>query len=217
MAAAIWGMRWQGQHICFNSDNMAVVAIIWLAGQQVHHCCCTSCNVSYFTVSSLSCVHVPRVLNVAADALSRDNLPLFISLVPQAPQFTIPPALVKLLITTRPDWGHPTGLGCSPPRWPGRGQFHTESGKQRYLTYIVSPSGVHTQGHAQGGTVSHQGSTAANYPGDTPKDWSRDPPTFDITMAFCLGFFFIHEVGGVYMPFVASVCSSHDHTCRYPC
>ena len=28
VAATIWGPQWSGQHICFNSDNMAVVAVL---------------------------------------------------------------------------------------------------------------------------------------------------------------------------------------------
>ena len=28
MAAALWGPQWSGKHICFHSDNMAVVAVL---------------------------------------------------------------------------------------------------------------------------------------------------------------------------------------------
>ena len=53
----------------------------------------------------LSAEHVPGVLNTAADALSRNNLPLFLSLVPQTSQVALPQALRELLLTSRPDWG----------------------------------------------------------------------------------------------------------------
>ena len=110
IAAALWGHGWQGQHICFHSDNMAVVATINSKTARVpllmHLLRCFSFYSSYFRFH-YSCVHVPGVLNAAADALSRNNLTLFSSLVPQAPQFTIPPSLFKLLIATRPDWGSP--------------------------------------------------------------------------------------------------------------
>lgn len=44
--------------------------------------------------------------NTMADALSRNNLPLFRSLHPQADQnpTAIPEALLDLLIVSRPDW-----------------------------------------------------------------------------------------------------------------
>ena len=33
MAAAVWGHQWQGCHVCFHSDNMAVVSVLvnWVA------------------------------------------------------------------------------------------------------------------------------------------------------------------------------------------
>ena len=49
--------------------------------------------------------HIPGVLNTAADALSRDNLPLFHSLVSQAQQVFPPQAVLDLVINLRPDWG----------------------------------------------------------------------------------------------------------------
>ena len=55
-----------------------------------------------------STLHIPGVLNVAADALSRNRMSLFCSLVPQTQQFLIPPALSALLLSTMPDWGSPS-------------------------------------------------------------------------------------------------------------
>ena len=50
--------------------------------------------------------HVPGNANIIADALSRNNLPLFFSLAPQVPQTQVSPALIELLVTTRrsQDW-----------------------------------------------------------------------------------------------------------------
>ena len=45
-----------------------------------------------------------RGKNVAADALSHDNLPLFHSLFPQVPWHTIPHTLALILLLQIPDW-----------------------------------------------------------------------------------------------------------------
>ncbi len=51
---------------------------------------------------------VPGVLNVATDALSRNNFQLFSSLVPQGTHQVVPSSVVDLLVRRRPDWGsHP--------------------------------------------------------------------------------------------------------------
>ena len=69
IAAAIWGGLWRGKHFCFHLENMAVVSIFTV----------------HFT--DVSCVHVPGAMNAASDALSRNKLPFFSSLVPQASPF----------------------------------------------------------------------------------------------------------------------------------
>ena len=111
IAAALWGKYWQGKHIHFHSDNMAVVAILnsrtAKTPQLMHLLRCFSFYCAYYQFHSSSS-HVPGVMNKAADAISRDNLTLFSSLVPQVTRFSTPPSLRKLLITTRPDWGSQT-------------------------------------------------------------------------------------------------------------
>ena len=108
VAAALWGGLWQGHHIRFHSDNMAVVSVLNTktskAPQLMHLLRCFSFYCAFYCFH-VSCMHVPGAMNTAADALSRNNLPLFSSLVPQARQYSIPTALVELLITSRPDWG----------------------------------------------------------------------------------------------------------------
>lgn len=47
--------------------------------------------------------HIPGNLSTAADALSRNNLPLFHSLVPQGQQAMLPQAVLDLIINVRPD------------------------------------------------------------------------------------------------------------------
>ena len=96
VSATSWGNQWAGQH---DSDNMAVVSIF------------VSRSSAYNAPTSMSRIlhclaeHVPGNANIIADALSRNNLPLFFSLAPQVPQTQVSPALIELLVTTRPDWG----------------------------------------------------------------------------------------------------------------
>ena len=49
--------------------------------------------------------HLPGTHNSAADAISRNNLTLFFSLIPQIPQVLIPQAIRDLLVEFRPNWG----------------------------------------------------------------------------------------------------------------
>ena len=58
--------------------------------------------------------HVPGVENVAADALSRDNVVTFLQVVPEAERYPtpIPEALVDLTVREQPDWTSPH---CSTP------------------------------------------------------------------------------------------------------
>lgn len=110
VAAGLWGRSWTGRHVCFHSDNMAVVAILNKRTARtptlMHLLRCFSFYAAYFRFH-FTVKHVPGLLNTAADAISRNHLSLFASLVPQAPRFTLPPALDQLLIHTRPDWGSP--------------------------------------------------------------------------------------------------------------
>lgn len=110
VAAAIWGDQWAGKHVCFHSDNMSVVAVLNSRTAKdpllMHLLRCFSFYGAYFRFH-FSAEHIPGTLNIAADAISRNNLSLFSSLAPQIPQFSIPPSLHNLLIATRPDWGSP--------------------------------------------------------------------------------------------------------------
>lgn len=110
IAAALWGKHWTSKHVCFHSDNMAVVAILASRTAKtqllVHLLRCFSFYSAHFGFH-YSAKHVPGVRNMAADALSRGKLHVFSSLVPQTPRCVIPPSLVELLITRRPDWGSP--------------------------------------------------------------------------------------------------------------
>ena len=110
IAAALWGSRWAGKHVCFHTDNMSVVAI--LSSQAARTPGLTNlmrCFLFYaaYYRFHFTAKHIPGVQNTAADALLRNRLPLFFSLVPQVQQFNIMSSILQLMITRRPDWGSP--------------------------------------------------------------------------------------------------------------
>ena len=109
VSAAVWGSQWRGNTIRARCDNAAVVAIIRsgyskdpLAMQLIRNLFFITAHYNLLIVT----VHVPGVENVAADALSRDNLSLFRSQVRHAqPDPTVIPAeLLQLLVSSRQDW-----------------------------------------------------------------------------------------------------------------
>ena len=108
IAAALWGHHWSGAGVCFRSDNMAVVSILSTRTSRhqllMHLLHCLTFYAAYFRFT-MKATHIPGTLNTAADAISRNNIPLFLSLVPHTQQFAIPQPLVDLLVTRRPDWG----------------------------------------------------------------------------------------------------------------
>ncbi len=55
---------------------------------------------------TISATHIPGTLNCIADAISRNNVARFFSLVPQAnPTPTpVPPELLRVLIHNQPNW-----------------------------------------------------------------------------------------------------------------
>ena len=107
LAAALWGPHWLGKQVLFHTDNLAVVQVVrnMNATDQL---LCNLLRCLYFYAAhyhfSFMAEHIPGVKNVAADTLSRDNLPLFHSLFPQVPQHTIPQTLAQLLLLPIPDW-----------------------------------------------------------------------------------------------------------------
>ena len=115
MASALWGPQWEGQHVECRCDNAAVVAII-RSGTSKHPLAMHLLRaLSFFAAHykfTISATHLPGILNTAADALSRNKMHLFLSLVPQAsPRPTpIPPELINLLITQTPDWTSKTWM-----------------------------------------------------------------------------------------------------------
>ncbi len=111
MAAAVWGLHWRELRVLFRSDNMAVVEILRKrTSADPHIMPLLRCFVFYAAVYhfTFTAEHIAGTHNTAADAISRNNLTLFTSLVPQVQQPPVPQAVLDLLVEQRPDWGSST-------------------------------------------------------------------------------------------------------------
>lgn len=108
-AVAVWGPHWVGRLVVCHCDNMAVVAVVNSGYSRdptlMHLLRCLFFMVAHFQLQ-IKAVHVAGVSNVAADALSRNELSRFLQAVPEAVQFPtpIPQGLVDLLVRECPDW-----------------------------------------------------------------------------------------------------------------
>ena len=114
VASAIWGRSWRLSRVCFHTDNMAVVAML-----QNQTACETvarhllRCLYFYSAIYQFQHLgeHVPGVLNVAADALSRNHMSIFSSLIPHARPTTNPTAVSTLLMANELDCGSSDWIG----------------------------------------------------------------------------------------------------------
>ena len=117
MVVVLWGLYWAGKNVRCLCDNTAVVAAVnkrsardpTLAGLLR-----TLAFVAALLDISVSAQHLPGVQNTSADAISRDNLPLFRSLNPQAAPIPaiIPLELRELVFNRSPQWMSPPGCSC---------------------------------------------------------------------------------------------------------
>ena len=112
LALAVWGQQWASQHVQIHSDNMAVVEIVRAKSSRdrkvMHLLRCMHFFMARHDIR-LTAVHVPGVSNSRADALSRNNVPLFMQITPQArrSQTTIPENLWALVVESEVDWLSP--------------------------------------------------------------------------------------------------------------
>ena len=102
LAASLWGPYWHREGVCFRSDNMAVVDV--LCSRTAHDPLLMHLYAAIYQFD-FRAEHLPGSHNLAADALSRNNLTLFSSLVPQMQQVAIPQPAQDLLVETTPNWG----------------------------------------------------------------------------------------------------------------
>ena len=109
VAAALWGTDWTGEVVKVRCDNAAVVACINKESskeREVMHLLRCLVFIAARYQFQLHAIHLLGTENRAADALSRDQLTVFRSMVPQAAKelAVIPPELLDLLLVTKPDW-----------------------------------------------------------------------------------------------------------------
>ena len=113
VACVVWGRSWQGHVVHVHSDNTAVVSVINSGyskdSQMMHLTRCLFFILAAWDISLYAC-HIPGVLNTVADAISRDNVPLLFSKVPNADRRStpVPAHLIELLLTQQPDWTLPS-------------------------------------------------------------------------------------------------------------
>ena len=109
LAGLVWGQAWHGCTIRCNCDNEAVVQVInsrYARDPLLAHmlrCLFFICARYRFTLVAM---HIPGKKNVAADAISPNNLPLFYSQVPEAAgsPTPIPSLAVLVLACSQVDW-----------------------------------------------------------------------------------------------------------------
>ena len=112
VAAALWGHNWRGKVVEYVSDNATVVAVLnsgYAKDKSLMHLLrglffkATSLNFGYCAT------HIPGRLNIAANAISRNNLTLLSEVRPSinpAPS-VIPQTLIQLVAPGSPDWISP--------------------------------------------------------------------------------------------------------------
>jgi len=109
IAAALWGSKWKGKTVGALCHNSAIVAIINQGSSRdqdiMHLRRCLAFLEAKFEFH-ICTSHIKVGDNTCADALSRNNLPLFTSLHTQASQrpTAIPEPLLNLLIVSGPNW-----------------------------------------------------------------------------------------------------------------
>ena len=109
VAAATWGAQWAGNLVLCLCDNAAVVAVINTGSCRDTHLMQMMRCLFFYAAHyhfSLTARHVPGAINTKADALSRNNIQLFRSLLPQADPIptSIPPHVLDLSLANSPHW-----------------------------------------------------------------------------------------------------------------
>ena len=110
-STALWGYRWTQQQVRFRSDNSAVVCLLNSLSSPDAHLMHLLRWLSFYAAYyrfTFEAAHISGTQNVAADAISCNNIPLFLSLQSQAPQVMIAQPVMELLTTRQPDWGSHT-------------------------------------------------------------------------------------------------------------
>ena len=93
LVPVIQGPHWSDKHICFHSDNMAVVVELQQRSTKsppsIHLLCCVSLFSAFYGFH-VSARHVPGLLNRVVDALSRSKAAHVYSIIFTASQIPFP-------------------------------------------------------------------------------------------------------------------------------
>ena len=122
VAVVLWGPYWAGQWVCCLCDNAAVVAAVNKGAARdptlAHLLRILAFATAVLDIYVTAC-HYPGVNNTSADALSRDRLPLFFSLNPQASPVPaiIPPELQELVLNRELHWTSLSWMGLWSASW----------------------------------------------------------------------------------------------------
>ena len=113
LACMIWGRQWKGSLVVLHCDNQAVVHVVssgYSKDKEIMHLLRCMFFFRAYWGFELRAEHIAGEKNVAADAISRNNLSLLFQVWPDtSPQPTaIPQTLVDLLVVRRPDWTSPS-------------------------------------------------------------------------------------------------------------
>lgn len=109
LVCAVWGESLRNMRVTVPCDNLGAVALVNSGYSKIpqimHLLRCLFFIRARFQIQ-LWAVHIPRIENVWADAISRNNLSLLYSQVPNAigRQSPIPPQLLSLLVGRQLDW-----------------------------------------------------------------------------------------------------------------
>ena len=109
LVVGTWGHDWQIRHVRFRSDNMAVVEILKSKTSKdrliMHLLRCLHFFCAMYSIK-ISATHIPGVVNIPADALSRNNLDEFFASSPKvSPRPTmVSQQLWSLVVEDQPDW-----------------------------------------------------------------------------------------------------------------
>ena len=106
LAAALWGPDWRDLSVVVRCDNQGAVAIVNSGYTQLMHLARCLFFIRAIYRFTLRAVYVPGTENGLADAISRDNLTLLFTQVPEAVRRRchVPSELVEVLVGKRPDW-----------------------------------------------------------------------------------------------------------------
>ena len=109
LAIAVWGSCWARSSVMCFCDNQGAVAAANSGYSKVpriaHLLRCLFFIKARFEIF-LEVRHLPGAVNLIADAISRDNLPVLFTQVPEAvaTRSPIPPTLVELLLNNKLQW-----------------------------------------------------------------------------------------------------------------